>query len=474
MSPPTCPPPPPAPWRYYPFPLVEGDPRLVFPAAEGHQDNASDTYYASGFLTGESSGRRYAFLTIFAKNEDILDLLSADLHVFALFDVDGGTYDTGSRFDLPPSRQFNADRINVTRGRLDVSYTSERRVSRMHARTDDKGDLIPFAYAFELSAEAGSGRDIALSLCADALKPPQALGGAAFGGRITMFGQTDTYSYFQSLGYTGRLRWGGSEEAVTGRIGWLDRQWFPQYVGRYAGLLADRFGHQWSQISLDNGWEFSLWRQFNRREDDRVIPFTGLTASNPAGETIFASDMTIDILTYLRDPGLIEPLLADVQDVVGRRAATRYFFDTFRLRAPSLDLDVVSSPLVAAPAHRLPVDYFSGPTLVKGTMAGMAVAGLGFHERTLPLQSSRELLVVLRDSLLHLPDDAVVASPLNQAQLADLAWAAVRFVDEWRYLSAARYVTETIRPALAPLAADYRPHLQQIADDLENRLSPFV
>ena len=136
MPPSVCPPPPPAPWRSYPYQLVSGDPQLVFPAAEGHPDVASDAYYASGVLRGETSGRRYAFLTIFAKNRDILDLLSADLHVLALFDLDAGTYDTGSRFDLPPGREFNLDRINVTRGRLEVSYTSNRRVSRMRARTD--------------------------------------------------------------------------------------------------------------------------------------------------------------------------------------------------------------------------------------------------------------------------------------------------------------------------------------------------
>src|SRR5512147_1386176 len=157
MPPPICPPPPPAPWRSYPYQLVAGDPQLVFPAAEGHQGVASDTYYASGVLRGERSGRRYAFLTIFAKNEDILDLLSADLHVLALFDLDAGTYDTGSRFDLPPGREFNLDRINVTRGRLEVSYTSNRRVSLMHARTDADGGLHPFAYDFDLSAEARSG-----------------------------------------------------------------------------------------------------------------------------------------------------------------------------------------------------------------------------------------------------------------------------------------------------------------------------
>jgi hypothetical protein len=168
-----------------------GDPQLLFPAAEGHQGAASDTYYASGILRGESSGRRYAFLTIFAKNEDIFHLLSADLHVLALFDLDVGTYDTGSRFDLPPRRQRNLERINVTRGRLEVSYTSNRRVSLMRGRTDGGGGFHPFAYEFDLSAEARSGTEMALRLCADALKPPQAVGalftvaGSPFTARLT-------------------------------------------------------------------------------------------------------------------------------------------------------------------------------------------------------------------------------------------------------------------------------------------------
>ena len=90
--------------------------------------------------------------------------------------------------------------------------------------------------------------------------------------------------------------------------------------------------------------------------------FSGLTATDPAGLTLFVDDVATDILTYLRDPGLIEPLLADVQELAGRRSSIRYFFDAFRLRAPSLALDVVASPLVAAPAHHMPIDYFSGPT----------------------------------------------------------------------------------------------------------------
>ena len=394
--------------------------------------------------------------------------------MLALFDLDSGTYDTGSRFDLPPDRGLNLDRINVTRGRLEVSYTSNRRVSLMRARTAVDGGLHPFAYELDLSAEARSGTEMALSLCADALKPPQPVGGAEYGGRITVYGQPDTRSYFQAVAYTGTLRWGATEEAVSGEIGWLDRQWFPEYAGRYAGVLADRYGHQWAQISLDNGWEFSLWRQFYRRDDDRQVMFSGLTATDPAGLTVFAADVAIDILRYLRDPGLIEPLLADLQRLAGRRPPVRYLFDSFRLRTPSLALDLVASPLTAVPAHHMPIDYFSGPMQVIGTMNGQAVAGLGFHERTLPLSSPRQLVVVLRDSLLHLPDDAVADSPLTPPQLAALAEQTMRFVEDGRYLAAQSHIEDIVRPALTPIADNHRRHLLQIADDLVGQTGVFA
>src|SRR5512132_3863773 len=130
--------------------------------------------------------------------------------------------------------------------------------------------------------------------------------------------------------------------------------------------------------------------------------FSGLTATDPAGLTIFADDVVTDILTYLRDPGLIEPLLADVQELAGRRSAIRYFFDAFLLSAPSLDLDVVASSLVAAPAHHMPIDYFSGPTGVTGMMNGHALDGFCFPERSLSLSSLRQVVVVLRVSVLHM------------------------------------------------------------------------
>jgi hypothetical protein len=314
---------------------------------------------------------------------------------------------------------------------------------------------------------------MALTLCADALKPPQAVGGAELGGRIRVMGQDNTHSYFQPLNYSGRLRWGGVDEAVAGTIGWLDRQWFPDYVGQYAGVLGERFGHQWSQISLDNGWEFSLWRHFDRARRDRIVAFSGVTGTDPEGRTVFSDDYVVDNITYFRDPNLIEPLLGDVQIAVGIRSHIRYFFDAFRLRVPSMLLDVVSTPLVAAPAHRMPVDYFSGPTRVEGTLNGQPVAGFGFHERTMPCWRPRQLIIVLRDSLLYLPPEAVASSPLTVEQLAALAWRVKPQIDRYRYHEAHRQLEERVRPALVPITEPHRSHLDRIVDDLVDQISFF-
>jgi hypothetical protein len=129
--------------------------------------------------------------------------------------------------------------------------------------------------------------------------------------------------------------------------------------------------------------------------------------------------------------------------------------------------------LVAAPAHRMPIDYFSGPTRVEGTLNGQPVAGFGFHERTMPCWRPRQLIIVLRDSLLYLPAEAVASSPLTVEQLAALAWRVKPQIDRYRYHEAHRQLEERVRPALVPITEPHRSHLDRIVDDLVDQISFF-
>jgi hypothetical protein len=481
-SPPHCPPPPAAPWRVANY-RINQDPQFQFPAAEGHQDNKTDTYYASGILVGQS-GHRYAFLTIFAKIDvgRYTNFLNADSYVFALFDLDNGTYATSSSFDLP----LDPDQINVGSRRLDVVF-SDRSPGRPTARSHMRARPgTTFAYELELhGVDAATGAPMELRLCADALKAPQAVGGPVYNGKIRVMGQDGTYSYFQSLGYTGTLRWGAVQENVTSPTagcGWLDRQWFPQFVGANAGPFGMKYGHQWLQMAIQHDgagdpgragpWEFSLWRQFDRFHDDRLDPFSGLTATDPWGNTTchdFLSNppgVEIEVLSYLRDPGTADPLIRTVL------SDHRYLFDVCRIRVPALDLDLLSSPLVAAPGHRLPVYYFSGPTRLQGTMGGVPVEGYGFHERTQILYRPPQLLLVLCDTLRALPVAALGSSPLSAGQLADLAGQALPFLQTAvHYAQARAHLRNAVGPALAPIAAGYRAALEQIVANLIDRIT---
>lgn len=447
-------------WRVYPYTPAPGNPAMRFPEAEGHQDVASDTYYASGIVQGERSGRQYAFLVIFAQLSGPVRALGMDMHIAAFFDLASGGYMTCASYDLPPWRWLDR-RLMITRGALEVGWDSPGWTSRLMARRDEAGALVPFGYTLDVQGRDSHGRPLALNLVVDAIKPPQPVGGPAYDGTITVMGQPGTYSYFQSLRYRGSLRWRGMDEPVSGAIGWLDRQWFPQYVGSRAGALADRYGHHWSQLSLDNGWECSLWRHFARHERNRIVPFSGLTITDPDGRTSFTDEYHVDILSYCRDEGYVTPLYAPVQRAFGARPDVRYFFDAYRLQVPALDLVITSMPLAHAPAHRMPVDYLSGPTRLEGTMGGRPVTGYGFNERTLALSRPWELQQALVDSLRHLA--SLERAPVA---LADRVAETGSLINGGQEREARTLLEREVRPALEALAEPQRRHLLRLCGDL--------
>ena len=321
----------------YKIPYIgRSDPEMIFPAAEGYQGAATDSYYMSGVLeTSSSPPKRYGFLTIFAKNSEIFDVLSADLHVLALFDLDNNMYGTMSRFDLPPDYRTNDQMLSVTRGSLGVRYRFSNTVNSIVARRSKAGGLCPFAYRLDLRGTDDAGFPMTLTLDAVATQVPQAVGGPVDKGIITVFGQPGTHSYYQPLHLSGHLKWGDIDANVSGSNAWLDRQWFPQYAGAFNGPLSDHYGHEWASISLENGFKLGLWRHFDRYNDNAVTDFTGLTITRPDGTTDFRDRTQFDVVvtSYVRDPDRaeLEPLLGPLQMLAGRRSNIRYFFDAFQL-----------------------------------------------------------------------------------------------------------------------------------------------
>jgi hypothetical protein len=301
-----------------------------------------------------------------------------------------------------------------------------------------------------------------LDLEIETRKPPVPVGGNEYRGVKTCMGQAGTHSYFQSdVHFRGALIWGDTQEDVDGDCGWIDRQWAPRYLGVHSGMRNRRYRHEWRELHLDNGIEMSIWTHVDRRRANRLIPFSGATAAGPKGEVEATTDLEIEHLSFVRDPG----------DVLPRYplSGAKYFADRYRLRIPSWDLDLTSEPLVAMPAHALPIEYWSGPTRVQGTLGGVAVTGFGFNERTLVFSRDFELVDVLRQTLRHLPADATTDGATPHS-LANLAWELDAFLSHRDHQAAVRYLNERLRPELERIAEPHRDTLLEIADDTAEAL----
>ena len=387
-------------WCRYPFELVPDDPQLVFPAAEAnHPDFESDTWFLAGELTGESD-RKFAFLTIFNKNRPGLALsrssraqpIVADFYTLALFDLDNCAYGTYTDYDMPGTNKKDASRpkLSFSDDHLDISYDSRAGTAVWRTCRDEQDQLLPYTYDVSFFGTDQHGDAMQLDLHVTPSRAPVPLGAAAYNGRIECFGQADTYSYFQTgMTMTGTLSWGSVRESVTGTSGHVDRQWFP-LVANDEGSTGDirSRAHEWRTINLDNGVDLSVWRQFDRTNRNALQPFSGATTSSPDADPEYADDIEVTVASYVRWPESIRTL-------VPPPAAARYMPDRHRLTSHKLDLDLTGEPLVAAPAHGLPLEYMEGPYRYHGTLRGEPVSGFAFYERSLALYRDWELDDVL-------------------------------------------------------------------------------
>jgi hypothetical protein len=289
-------------------------------------------------------------------------------------------------------------------------------------------------------------------------------GGAEAGGVETRFGQAAAHAYFlPDVRFSGTLQWGDVREAVEGNDGWVDRQWTPRFLGVHAGLLARRYRHEWRQIHLDNDIQLSVWTQYDRGRANRLVPFSGVSAADAEGRCHTTTDFRIERLSFVRDPRKVEPLLS-------LPGGARWFTDRYRLLVPSWDLDIVAEPIVPAPAHRLPIEYWSGPTRIAGTMDGRPVTGFGFHERTLALTRDFELVDMLRETVRRLPGEAAPEGGPAPSALADLVWRIDGFLGHRDAEGALRFLRDGVRPELEKIAPPHRGEILEMADDLAETL----
>jgi predicted secreted hydrolase len=443
-------------WRRYPYRLVPGDAQLDFPAAEGtHADFESDTWYLAGFLTGTGSGRRFAFITIFNRNRPGGEVI-ADFHTFALFDVDAGSYGTFTDYDMPPKNMEPGAQPKLTsaEGYLDLRYESSAGTTTWTACRDGAGELVPYTYDYAAFGRDMGGAAMELRLHLTPSRPPVPVGGSVYDGKIVACLQDDTYSFFQTgTQMAGTLRWGDVAEDVVGDSGHIDRQWFPRYAGGGA-TDGDPRGqaHEWHTISLDNGVDLSVWRQFDRRIGNALVPFTGITTTYADGTPPeCVEDLEVETTSYVRWPNEIRSLMRPP-------AKPRYLPERHTIRSAALDLKLTGEPLVTAPAHALPIEYLEGPYRYHGTMRGRPVTGVALYEATNAMYRDWELLDVLATQIAAGGSESEALSAALDAARVHLA----RHDDQ----ATLDQLDRQVRPLLTALPESAAGELLEILDGL--------
>jgi hypothetical protein len=209
-------------------------------------------------------------------------------------------------------------------------------------------------------------------------------------------------------------------------------------------------------IQLANGWDMSCFHQYLRPARNAVVPWTGLSAQGPAPdfEIRATTDVALEFPEFIRSPGIVR----------GRELLTdgpRYFPYRYRLTAPSFGLDVSAQPWTDAPAHDLPIEYWTGPVTVTGHLLDEPVSGLGFDERSRPWIHGFEIAQALRATAEHAAD----LGPDTKAELAYRAWEveALALRDA---AAAHRHVTRHVLPLLDDVPLASRDRLAAMVHDL--------
>lgn len=258
---------------------------------------------------------------------------------FAVTDLDRETFHASERFARGALGLAGAQpapfRVWLDDWSLESLDPGATSAFNVRLRAADKG------YVFDLTLNAQS--------------PVILNGDAGLSRKSSAPGAASYYYSIPRLAVQGTVKRDGQPLEVSG-IAWLDREWGSGSLG------SDQQGWDWFALQFDDGSALMFYSL--RKRDGQRDEHSAGTWLAPDGSTqaLSSDDVLIDVNDFWNSPR-------------GGRYPARW-----RLRAPSLALDVDIQPRLAD--QELPTDprYWEGAATIRGTRAGANVAGRAYVE----------------------------------------------------------------------------------------------
>lgn len=202
---------------------------------------------------------------------------------------------------------------------------------------------------------AAAQEGYALGLELHPLTPPVLNGEAGLSRKSDAPGSASYYYSIPRIAVHGTLTREGRALAVHG-LAWLDREWGS------GGLGSNEAGWDWFALQLDDGSALMFYALRNR--DGSRDPHSAGTYLGSSGEAHGLTSAAVGI---------------DVTDHWTSADGTRYP-SGWRMRVPSLGLDLAVHPVLAEQELRTSPRYFEGAVDVSGGRAGRPLRGRGYVE----------------------------------------------------------------------------------------------
>jgi predicted secreted hydrolase len=187
------------------------------------------------------------------------------------------------------------------------------------------------------------------------LTPPVLNGAAGLSRKSDAPGSASYYYSIPRIAVQGRLVRAGKPLEVHG-LAWLDREWGS------GGLGATEAGWDWFALQLEDGSALMFYALRDR--DGSRDPHSAGTWVESSGEERALASAAVDI---------------EVTDHWSSTDGARYP-SGWRVRVPSLALDVTVHPVLADQELRTTPRYFEGAVDVSGVRAGRPLRGRGYVE----------------------------------------------------------------------------------------------